>query len=179
MTMKNLIAPLALVFSVSSLLAAPVWTDPAKAAAENPDFKIQGEYVADGRAARRFGTASSRGMLFDHVTDFIFVTSALAGLAYAGLIGSLPPFFIVVAFSQYVLDSYFLFRQKSLKMSFLGRWNGVFYFFPLVLFSLAALEVLPTTLSEIISTGGKLLVWGLTLSTLASIADRAIAPLRE
>jgi len=84
-----------------------------------------------------------------------------------------------VAFSQYVLDSYFLFRQKSLKMSFLGRWNGVFYFFPLVLFSLAALEVLPTMLSEIISTGGKLLVWGLTLSTLASIADRAIAPLRE
>ncbi|MDO7640239.1 MAG: CDP-alcohol phosphatidyltransferase family protein, partial [OM182 bacterium] len=47
--------------------------------------------VADGRAARRFGTASSRGMLFDHVTDFIFVTSALAGLAYAGLIGSLLP----------------------------------------------------------------------------------------
>ena len=118
-------------------------------------------------------------MLFDHVTDFIFVTSALAGLAYAGLRGSLLPILIVVAFSQYVLDSYFLFRQKSLKMSFLGRWNGVFYFFPLVLFSLAALEVLPTTLSEIISTGGKLLVWGLTLSTLASIADRAIAPLRE
>ena len=135
--------------------------------------------VADGRAARRFGTASSRGMLFDHVTDFIFVTSALAGLAYAGLIGSLLPILIVVAFSQYVLDSYFLFRQKSLKMSFLGRWNGVFYFFPLVLFSLAALEALPITLSEIISTGGKLLVWVLTLSTLASIADRAIAPLRE
>ncbi|MFC7337401.1 DUF1080 domain-containing protein [Haloferula chungangensis] len=53
--MKTLIAPLALVCSATSLLAAPeapVWTDPAKAAAEYPDFKIQGEYVAEGRAAQ-------------------------------------------------------------------------------------------------------------------------------
>jgi len=70
--------------------------------------------VADGRAARRFGTASSRGMLFDHVTDFIFVTSGLAGLAYAGQIGALLPILIVVAFSQYVLDSYFLSPENEL-----------------------------------------------------------------
>lgn len=50
--MKNLIAPLALVFSASSMLAAPVWTDPVKAAAEYPDFKIQGEYVGEDRAAQ-------------------------------------------------------------------------------------------------------------------------------
>ena len=50
--MKNLIAPFALVFSASSMLAAPVWTDPAKAAAENPDFKVQGEYIAEGQAAQ-------------------------------------------------------------------------------------------------------------------------------
>ena len=135
--------------------------------------------VADGRAARWFGTASSRGMVFDHATDFIFVTTALAGLAYAGLIGPLLPILIIVAFSQYVLDSYFLFRQKSLRMSILGRWNGVFYFFPLVLFSVAALEVLPTALAQIIATSGGFLVWALTLSTVASILDRAIAPLRE
>ena len=113
--------------------------------------------------------SSNYSMLKEFANDRFLTSYALFLLLYL----------IVVAFSQYVLDSYFLFRQKSLKMSFLGRWNGVFYFFPLVLFSLAALEVLPTTLSEIISTGGKLLVWGLTLSTLASIADRAIAPLRE
>ena len=67
--------------------------------------------VADGQAARRFGTASSRGMLFDHVTDFIFVTSGLAGLAIAGNISPLLPLLIAAAFSQSVLDSYFLFKQ--------------------------------------------------------------------
>ena len=134
--------------------------------------------VADGRAARRFGTASSRGMLFDHVTDFIFVTSGLAGLAIAGNISPLLPVLIAVAFSQYVLDSYFLFRQKSLRMSVLGRWNGVLYFFPLVAFSIAALAWLPASLAAAFAIGGEILVWLLILSTIASIVDRVIAPLR-
>ncbi|MEM1084037.1 MAG: DUF1080 domain-containing protein [Verrucomicrobiota bacterium] len=33
-------------------LANPLWTDPEKAAEENPDFLIQGEYVAEGKAAQ-------------------------------------------------------------------------------------------------------------------------------
>jgi len=50
--MKSLITSFAFVISASSVLAAPVWTDPAKAAAENPDFMIQGEYISEGRAAQ-------------------------------------------------------------------------------------------------------------------------------
>lgn len=34
----------------------PTWTDPVKAAAEYPDFKVQGEYVTDGRAAQVVAT---------------------------------------------------------------------------------------------------------------------------
>ncbi len=51
---------------------------------------------------------------FDHVTDFIFVTSGLAGLAIAGNISPLLPVLIAVAFSQYVLDSYFI-QTESLR----------------------------------------------------------------
>lgn len=52
--MKKLITPLsvALAVTASPLLAGPLWTDPAVAAAESPDFKIQGEYVSKGRAAQ-------------------------------------------------------------------------------------------------------------------------------
>jgi phosphatidylglycerophosphate synthase len=47
--------------------------------------------LADGPAARRFGTASSAGMLFDHGTDFFFVTSALFAIAFSGKNLSLTP----------------------------------------------------------------------------------------
>lgn len=143
--------------------------------------------IADGRAARHFGTASARGMLFDHATDFLFVTSALAALAYAGVISALLPALIALAFTQYVLDSYLLHRQKSLRMSVLGRWNGVFYFVPLFLFaasftassSLSASSEFGATIATIATITGQLgigIIWLLTFSTLASIADRALAP---
>ena len=132
----------------------------------------------DGIVARKTGSASASGMLFDHSTDFIFVTSSLAGAAYAGLISPLLPALIVVAFSQYVLDSYFLFRQKRLRMSFLGRWNGIFYFVPLVVIAVADLpgfETIETFLLELVAVFG----FGLIATTIASIFDRAIAPLRQ
>ncbi|NQV70899.1 MAG: CDP-alcohol phosphatidyltransferase family protein [Pseudohongiella sp.] len=131
----------------------------------------------DGIVARATNTASAKGMLFDHATDFLFVSAGLAGLAAAGLIQPLLPALIVIAFAQYVLDSYYLFKQKQLRMSFLGRWNGVFYFLPLVLIAASRLEFLSTLepLLQLIaiSTG-----YALILSTVASIIDRAIAPLR-
>jgi phosphatidylglycerophosphate synthase len=166
----SLAAPVALAFAFPSVMTANTLLSLILLAMATD--------VADGQAARRFGTASSRGMLFDHVTDFIFVTSGLAGLAIAGSISPLLPLLIAAAFSQYVLDSYFLFKQKSLRMSILGRWNGVLYFFPLVAFSIAALAWLPTSLTAAVEICGKILVWILTLSTIASIVDRAIAPLR-
>lgn len=132
----------------------------------------------DGKAARYYGTASSNGMLFDHGTDFLFVTSAMAGIAYSGLISPLLPVLITVAFSQYVIDSYFLYREKQLKMSMLGRWNGVFYFVPPVICALSLVAALNFA-SSFLQQLAVLVVWGLVVSTLLSILDRAFAPLRD
>lgn len=132
--------------------------------------------LADGRVARRFGTASPGGMLFDHTTDCLFVTTGLAGAAMAALLPVALPILVPIAFSQYVLDSYFLHRQRQLRMSSLGRWNGVFYFAPLVMIAIAALGL--PLLSEL----ARLLVYPcavlLAVSTVASIIDRAMAPVR-
>jgi phosphatidylglycerophosphate synthase len=132
----------------------------------------------DGKVARALKTASARGMLFDHGTDFIFVTTALFALSIIGLSSILLPLLIVVAFSQYVLDSYFLFKQKQLRMSFLGRWNGIFYFVPIVLVAasrLPAFEQAQDNFNLIIVYSN----YTLTVSTLASIVDRAIAPMLQ
>ena len=130
---------------------------------------------ADGMVARRRDTASPRGQLFDHATDFLFVTSGLAGAAIAGQVTAVLPIVIGVAFSQYVLDSYFLHRKKQLHMSFLGRWNGMFYFVPLVLIAVSRLDLV-AGVAEIFSTLIVLLSYLLVLSTIVSIIDRAIAP---
>ncbi len=132
----------------------------------------------DGKVARAFKTASARGMLFDHGTDFVFVSTALFALSTVGLSSVLLPLLIVVAFSQYVLDSYFLFKQKQLRMSFLGRWNGIFYFIPIVLVAasrLPAFEQVQDNFNLIIVYSN----YALTVSTLASIVDRAIAPMLQ
>jgi CDP-diacylglycerol---glycerol-3-phosphate 3-phosphatidyltransferase len=131
----------------------------------------------DGAVARSSGTASARGLLFDHSTDFLFVTSGLAGASLAGVVPTVLPVLIVVAFTQYVVDSYFLHRQKQLRMSTLGRWNGILYFAPLVQIALSRVDALPA-LADLASAvvGPSSLV--LVLSTVASIVDRAVAPLR-
>jgi phosphatidylglycerophosphate synthase len=130
---------------------------------------------ADGIVAHRTGTASPRGQLFDHTTDFLFVTSGLAGATIAGQGTALLPIVIVVAFSQYVLDSYFLHRKKQLHMSFLGRWNGTLYFVPLVLVAVSRLDLV-AGVAEPFSTLIIIVSYLLVLSTIASIVDRAIAP---
>lgn len=135
----------------------------------------------DGTVARRLSTASPRGQLFDHGTDCCFVT---AGLVCGALIGTVPwllPLLVAAAFSQYVLDSRFLHRQKSLRMSSLGKWNGIFYFVPLFLIAAARLP-LPflsapqqTMLSDLLQQATTVLCIGLIISTGASIVDRALA----
>lgn len=132
--------------------------------------------LADGRVARRTGSASPGGMLFDHTTDCLFVTAGLAGAAMAGVLPVVLPVLVPVAFSQYVLDSYFLHRQRQLRMSALGRWNGVFYFAPLVMIAIAALH-LPgvSALAQLLVRPTAVL---LAVSTGISIVDRAVAPLR-
>ena len=130
----------------------------------------------DGKVARALNTASPRGMLFDHGTDFIFVTTALYALSTIGLSSILLPLLIVIAFSQYVLDSYYLFKQKQLRMSFLGRWNGVLYFVPIVLVASSRLGVFEQV-QDIFNLTIVYFNYALAVSTLASIVDRAIAPL--
>ncbi len=132
----------------------------------------------DGKVARALNTASARGMLFDHGTDFAFVTTALFALASIGLASIVLPILIIVAFTQYVLDSYLLFKQKQLRMSFLGRWNGILYFAPIVIVSASRLSLFAFA-EELLNTIIIYLSYALILSTLASIIDRAIAPLRQ
>lgn len=137
----------------------------------------------DGKLARANKTASAKGMLFDHGTDFIFVTMAQFALWSIGLTSLFLPILIILAFSQYVFDSYYLSKyylskQKQLRMSFLGRWNGIFYFVPIVLVASSRLPIF----GQIQNTFDTVIIYfnyALVVSTLASIIDRALAPLLQ
>ena len=128
----------------------------------------------DGIVARRRGTASPGGQLFDHGTDCLFVTTGLTGAATADLVPLVLPILITVAFSQYVFDSYWVHRQKRLRMSGIGRWNGVLYFVPLVLLAAARLEVV-ADLSSLLTRTALAASYALVVSTSVSIVDRATA----
>ncbi len=134
--------------------------------------------VLDGVMARRHGTASAAGQLFDHGTDCLFVAAALAGAAHAGLVTWLLPPLVLVAFGQYVLDSRLLHRERQLRGSFIGRWNGVLYFVPLVVLAASRLETFAPLETLLLETG-RWMAWLLVASTLLSILDRAVAPLRQ
>lgn len=175
--MPNLLTGLRLLLAVPAALAfaRPEFMSPLSL------LTLMGVAIAtdfgDGMVARRTGSASPRGQLFDHTTDFLFVTSGLAGAAIAGQIVATLPILIVVAFAQYVLDSYFLHRQKRLRMSFIGRWNGIFYFVLLVLIAVSRLDFV-AGVAGLSFTLIALLSYLLILSTVASIVDRVLAPRR-
>ena len=158
---------------------------PLAVAFAQPDFLSAGLLVVllslaiatdyfDGVVARLGGTASAGGQLFDHGTDCLFVTTGLAGAAVAGQVPLVLPILIAVAFSQYVFDSYWVHRQKRLRMSGIGRWNGVLYFVPLVLLAGARLEVGPDVTSVLALTA-LAASYALVASTAVSIIDRATA----
>jgi len=128
----------------------------------------------DGIVARRSGSASAAGQLFDHATDAAFVTSALAGAAVAGAVPALLPILIGIAFGQYVLDSYWLQRRTRLRMSTLGRWNGLLYFVPIVVLAASRLDPL-TPVRGVLEGTALVSAYALIVSTIASIADRALA----
>jgi phosphatidylglycerophosphate synthase len=132
----------------------------------------------DGRIARRTGTASAAGQLFDHGTDCLFVTGGLAGSAMTGVMTPLLPVLIPVAFGQYVVDSYVWHRQRQLRASFLGRWNGILYFVPLVLLAAARLP-LPAGFTSFLKLATGVLGYLLVVSTAASIIDRATTSIRS
>jgi phosphatidylglycerophosphate synthase len=131
----------------------------------------------DGPVARRTGKASAGGMLFDHTTDCLFVTAGLAGAAVDGSITPLLPVLIPLAFGQYVVDSYVWFRQKRLRASALGRWNGILYFVPIVLLAAARLPF-PAGFASLLRLAARVLGYLLVASTVASVIDRATTPFR-
>ena len=164
---------LVLVLPVAVALAHPTLLRPAVVALLIA-AAIASDYL-DGPIARRTGTASARGMLFDHSTDCLFVTGGLTGAALDGSITPILPVLIPFAFGQYVVDSYVWSRRRQLRASFLGRWNGIFYFVPIVLITSARLPVPPPVASVLDHAAGAL-GYLLAASTVASMIDRATTP---
>jgi cardiolipin synthase (CMP-forming) len=138
--------------------------------------------LLDGKVARSRGTASAFGRVFDHATDCAFVTAGLAAVALRGALPWALPLLVAAAFAQYTADSWYARRAgltvaSGLRMSRVGRWNGILYFVPLVVDTVArlgtalAVPVAPALLGAAVPW----IAWALAASTLCSMADRAIA----
>ena len=120
----------------------------------------------DGPIARHRGTVTALSGTFDHTTDFLFVTSGLFAGAFRGVFPWILPILIVAAFSQYVIDSYWIHRQAKLRGSKLGRYNGILYFVP------TCMEIIIRLGAHWLQPLLTILVWMLVLSTLVSMAER-------
>ena len=166
----GLALPLAIAFARPDFLSAGLVAVLLTAA-------ISSDYF-DGIAARRHGTTSAGGQLFDHATDCVFVTAGLTGAALADSVPIALPALVVVAFGQYVVDSYWLHHRRQLRMSTIGRWNGIGYFVPLVVLAAARLEVVPA-LTPLLTALARVVAYVLVASTLVSIVDRATAVRRQ
>jgi len=125
--------------------------------------------LLDGPIARRAGAASPFGRLLDHGADFAFVSSGLFTAAWRGALPLLLPVAIAIAFTQYVFDSHLLHREPGLRMSRIGRWNGVLYFVPLGGVCLSDLGLPGLDIATRASA------WLLVATTALSIADRLLA----
>ena len=122
--------------------------------------------LLDGPIARRRGTVTALSGTFDHVSDFLFVTSGLVGGAVRGAFPWILPVLITAAFAQYFIDSYWIHRRTKLRGSKLGRYNGILYFVPTlmdILIRMGFLFLKPVLV---------ILVWLLVASTLISMGQR-------
>jgi CDP-diacylglycerol--glycerol-3-phosphate 3-phosphatidyltransferase len=122
--------------------------------------------VLDGRVARRRGTSGSLGAVFDHGADCLFVTAGLAAGAMRGAFPWILPVLVAAAFVQYVADSYWVYRERALHASTLGRWNGILYFVPLagdMLVRIGLRAIHPVVIA---------LAWLLVVSTVISMGER-------
>jgi phosphatidylglycerophosphate synthase len=135
--------------------------------------------LADGPIARRSGRASAAGRAFDHTSDFLFVLGGLLGGALRGVFPVLLPVLVAVAFAQYVVDSYWLHRVRELRMSRLGRWNGILYFVPLVGDVLVRTGLLEALSLGVLAPLVPWIAWALVATTLVSIVDRLLALSRK
>lgn len=122
--------------------------------------------LLDGLLARRRGTATAGGRLFDHTADCLFVTTGLAAGAFRGVFPWILALLVAAAFTQYVADSYWGYRGRALRTSTLGRWNGILYFVPLGGDVLVRLGL--RTLGPVVTV----LAWVLVVSTVISMGER-------
>ena len=83
--------------------------------------------LADGEIARRRQQTSALGGFLDHGSDALLVASMLAAEAVLGLVTPILPVLVIVAFTQYTLDSKAL-QGQPLRASRLGKYNGILYF---------------------------------------------------
>lgn len=127
----------------------------------------------DGPLARRLGTASPFGGLFDHATDAAFVTISLGTLGYLGYVPQLLAPLIALAFIQYMFDSSAL-HGHVLRASWLGRNNGVAYFVVVGMPVFRNAIGLDWPADRWILVAG----WLLTITTALSMLDRGVALLR-
>ncbi len=127
----------------------------------------------DGPLARRYGQASAFGGLLDHATDALFVSTCLAALAWTGYVNAWLPGFVVLAFSQYMLDSKALAGQ-ILRTNWLGRNNGIGYYV------LVGIPVVRNALELSWPSDRviELLAWLLLATTAISMLERACVYLR-
>lgn len=130
--------------------------------------------VVDGRLARYLNVQSSLGGLLDHSSDAVFVSVTLLSLARLGLVPLVLPICIALAFLQYMLDSKSL-SGMPLRTSALGRCNGICYFI------LAGFPIMQHSLQIFIIEKDMFVLfgWGLALSTVLSMMDRAWTLLRR
>ena len=167
--MANLLTSLRLLL-ITPFVLLMTRTDPLSAILAGIIFLIATiSDIVDGPIARHRGTVTAMGRTADHTADFLFVTSGLMVGAISGAFPWILPILITAAFIQYVVDSYWLHRQRQLRMSQLGRYNGMLYFIPLgglilTRIGLVFLEPLLTVMA-----------WTLVLSTAISMLDRATA----
>lgn len=138
----------------SAIYALIVW-----AVALTTDF-------VDGPIARRRGTVTAFSGTLDHTSDFLFVTGGIFAGASRKVFPWILPILIVLAFSQYTIDSYWIHRQARLRGSKLGRYNGMLYFAPPCIEPMIRLGV--RFLQPLLTT----LVWLLVVSTIVSMAQR-------
>ena len=77
--------------------------------------------VWDGRVARRLGSDSSSGRVFDHFADIGFILTALSAYAWLGLAPWWVPAAIGASFSFYVVDSW---ARTAVRGSLIGSRIG-------------------------------------------------------
>lgn len=129
--------------------------------------------IYDGKIARKLGQSSPLGGLFDHATDALFVSVCCASLAFLDKINIWLPGLIILAFVQYMMDSKAL-AGVALRMSLIGRNNGIAYY--VLVGVVIGAELLNWNL---LLTSASFFAWLLVLSTILSMADRAISLARQ